>query len=274
MGQTIHFVKLHGIGNDYIYINADEYPIADLPAFAEKYSNRRFGIGGDGVVTYGKGTGTDYRMRIFNTDGSEGMMCGNAIRCVAKILYERGLDRTNPMRIETASGTKVLELKTDDRDRVTGVRVDMGTPEILDRDLHIAVEGAEYTGMQVSMGNPHYITLIDSDPMQYPLEQYGPLVERHGYFPDRVNFEIIQPIDRHHLAMRVYERGSGLTLACGTGACATAVAAIEQGIAESPVTVQMPGGELTIEWEGSETDPVYMTGSATKVFEGTVEEDL
>lgn len=274
MADTLRFEKMHGLGNDYIYINLDKYPIRDLPAFARKYSDRRFGIGGDGVVTYSREGGSDYRMRIFNIDGSEGLMCGNAIRCVAKLLYEEGLDRHNPMRIDTASGVKILELTTDESDRVQQVRVDMGRPELLDRELEVSVEGAAYTGMQVSMGNPHFVTVIDSDPMSHPLEKYGPLVEQHPYFPDRVNFEIVQVTDRGHLVMRVYERGSGLTLACGTGACATAVAAIEQGLVDSPVEIRMPGGTLTIEWSGDYGEPVFMTGPATRVYKGEMEGDF
>ncbi len=274
MADTVRFDKMHGLGNDYIYINTDRYPIRDLEAFARRYSDRRFGIGGDGVVTYGREGGEVYRMRIFNIDGSEGQMCGNAIRCVAKLLYEEGLDHTNPMRIDTASGLKVLHLVTDEMGRVGSVRVDMGRPVLLEHELSVSVEGATYTGMQVSMGNPHFVTFLDQDPMQYPLEHFGPLVERHSHFPDRVNFEIVRVEDRHHLSMRVYERGSGLTLACGTGACATAVAALESGLVESPVEIRMPGGALSIEWNGDPMDSVFMTGPATWVYAGQVTGDF
>lgn len=268
---TIPFIKMHGIGNDYIYIDLDRHPISDLPAFSERVSDRHFSIGGDGVVTYSKESDDLYRMRIFNADGSEGMMCGNAIRCVAKLIYEKGYLHQNPLRIATASGIMTLELTLDDRDRVTHVRVDMGKPVIINSNLEVEIPEATYVGTQVSMGNPHFVTFISSDPSEYPLGTLGPKVERHWLFPDRINFEIVQVIDPHTIAMRVYERGSGLTLACGTGACASAVAAIHHKLVDSPVTVRMPGGELIIEWDGSTDSPVYMTGPAEIAFTGVVE---
>ena len=270
--KTIHFTKMHGIGNDYIYVDLDRYPIEDLPAFAERQSDRHFGIGGDGVVTYNKEADDLYRMRIFNTDGSEGLMCGNAIRCVAKLVYEGGLMRNNPLRITTASGIKTLELTIGEGGEMELARVDMGRPVIGDEAFGVSVPGeADFTGTKVSMGNPHYVVFMDSDPEDYPLDRIGPKVESHELFgPDRVNFEIAKVLDPHTLKMRVYERGSGLTLACGTGACATAVAAIRHGHVESPVTVRMPGGELKIEWDGNTGSSVFMTGPAAVAFEGEV----
>lgn len=267
--RKIRFTKMHGIGNDYIYINTDAYPVGDLPAFARRYSDRHTGIGGDGVVTYSKESDGTYRMRIFNIDGSEGMMCGNAIRCVAKLLYEGELCPQTEMDIRTASGVKHLVL-TVQEGVVTGVRVDMNPPRILRQELEVRTSSERYVGTEVSMGNPHYVTFVEQDIPTYPLETAGPQVERHELFPDRINFEIARVIDRSTILMRVYERGSGLTLACGTGACATAVAAIHTHRAESPVTIQMPGGDLLIEWAGEESEPVYMTGPAEIAFEGEV----
>ena len=270
--KTIHFTKMHGIGNDYIYVDLDRYPIEDLPAFAFKHSDRHFGIGGDGVVTYSREGDDLYRMRIFNTDGSEGMMCGNAIRCVAKLVYEGGLMQNNPLRITTASGIKTLELTIGEGGEMELARVDMGRPVIGDEAFGVSVPGeADFTGTKVSMGNPHYVVFMETDPDDYPLDRIGPKVESHELFgPDRVNFEIAKVLDGSTLKMRVYERGSGLTLACGTGACATAVAAIRHGLVESPVTVRMPGGDLKIEWDGNPESSVFMTGPAAVAFEGEV----
>lgn len=269
MNRKIRFTKMHGIGNDYIYINTDAYPIADLPAFALKYSDRHFGIGGDGVVTYNKEADGMYRMRIFNIDGSEGMMCGNAIRCVAKLLYEGKLCPQEQLSITTASGIKHLTLTIKD-EKVTKVRVDMGAPQVVQEDLEVSIPERTFTGTEVSMGNPHYVTFIEDDITSYPLDVQGPKVEHHELFPGRINFEIAKLLDPSTIRMRVYERGSGLTLACGTGACATAVAGLHLGLVKSPVMVQMPGGDLMIEWSGDEKDSVYMTGPAEVAFEGEV----
>lgn len=269
MERKIRFTKMHGLGNDYIYIHTDAYPIADLPAFARQYSDRNMGIGGDGVVTYSKEPDGMYRMRIFNIDGSEGMMCGNAIRCVAKLLYEGGLCRQQNISIITASGVKHLVLTLQD-DVVTGVRVDMNPPVIVREGLTVAIPEHTLEGTEVSMGNPHFVTFVDEDIPSYPLDVQGPKVEQHELFPGRINFEIARTLNPSTIQMRVYERGSGLTLACGTGACATAVAGIYLGKVQSPVTVQMPGGDLLIEWDGTENDTVYMTGPAEVAFEGEV----
>lgn len=269
MERKIRFTKMHGLGNDYIYINTDAYPIADLPTFTVKYSDRHFGIGGDGIVTYSREEEGLYRMRIFNIDGSEGLMCGNAIRCVAKLLYEGGLCPSDRIDIVTASGVKHLLLTIED-EKVTGVRVDMNPPAIVRSDLMVSLPEAAYTGTEVSMGNPHFVAFIEDDIPTYPLDHMGPQVEQHQLFPERINFEIAKVIAPSVIQMRVYERGSGLTLACGTGACAAAVAGIYTGRVQSPVTVQMPGGDLLIEWSGREEEPVYMTGPAEIAFEGEV----
>lgn len=262
--KEIRFDKMHGLGNDYIYINLDEYPIEDLGNFAKKYSHRRFGIGGDGVITYNKEPNGLYKMRIFNIDGSEGLMCGNAIRCVAKLLYERGLCKDNPMSIDTASGIKILELKLEGEE-VTSVRVDMGSPKVGEKLMVM-----EHEGTLTDVGNPHFVHFMQEDLDDYPLEVIGPKMEFHESFPTEINFEIAQVQNRHLIKMRVWERGSGLTWACGTGATATAVAAISAGLAESPVTISMPGGDLSIEWSGNEADSAFMIGSATHVFEGVI----
>ncbi|MDO5016841.1 MAG: diaminopimelate epimerase [Porphyromonas sp.] len=263
--MEVVFDKLHGLGNDYIYVDLDRYAIDDLPAFARKVSDRRFGIGGDGVITYNKEHTGHYLMRIFNIDGSEGLMCGNAIRCVAKLLYERGMCTDNPMTINTRSGEKILAL-TVEEGQVTAARVDMGVPTVIDTAMPVG----DLQGTSVSTGNPHFVRFISNDPDDYPLQVEGPQVERHPVFPDGVNYEVAQIIDRSTIKMRVWERGSGLTLACGTGATATAVAAIAQQLADSPVRVMMPGGDLSIEWSGDPADSAFMTGPATYVFQGKI----
>ena len=263
--MEIVFDKLHGLGNDYIYVDIDRFPIEDLEGFAREFSPRRTGIGGDGLITYNKEASGAYLMRIFNLDGSEGLMCGNAIRCVAKLLYERGLCQDNPMTINTRSGEKILVLTIEDG-KVTHARVDMGLPKVLEDSKQVD----EVEGVSVSVGNPHYIHFIAEDPDTYALDTIGPRIEKHAAFPDGVNYEVAQVLDRHSIKMRVWERGSGLTMACGTGATATAVAAIYKGLVDSPVKVMMPGGDLTIDWSGNETKSVFMTGSATYVFQGKV----
>lgn len=263
--MEITFDKLHGLGNDYIYINLDEHPLQDIPEFAKTYSPRRIGIGGDGVVTYNREPSGNYLMRIFNQDGSEGMMCGNAIRCVAKLLYERGLCRKNPMTINTQSGEKVLSLVISNG-IVTDAKVDMGCPKIY--DPHKTIDDIE--GVWVSIGNPHFVHFIETDPNDYPLETIGPKIEHSPIFEGGINYEVARITDKHNIEMRVWERGSGLTMACGTGATATGVAAIRLGIVDSPVKVSMPGGSLVIDWGGSETLSAFMTGPATYVFQGKV----
>lgn len=272
--SEIRFHKMHGLGNDYIYINLDNYPIRDLPSFARKYSDRRFGIGGDGVITYQKSDQGDYRMRVFNLDGSEALMCGNAIRCVAKLLYETALCQRDEIRIDTLSGQKVLQL-TIQNNHVVGVRVDMNPPRVVDATKEIEVEGSAIQGVQVDVGNPHYVHFVEIDPDDYPLDTIGPLVEHHPEFEGGINYEVVRVLTPHQVKMRVWERGSGLTWACGTGATAIAVAGIATKRLESPVTVAMPGGDLTIEWDGNEASSAYMIGGATLVYEGVVcDEDV
>lgn len=271
--REIRFSKMHGLGNDYVYINSDLFPLNDPSAFAVKYSDRRKGIGGDGLILYGKGDEPHYRMRIFNIDGSEGLMCGNAIRCVAKLLYEQGLEKKEEMTILTASGEKHLYLSLDEEGKVEVVRVDMGAPEILDPEMLVPLGEKVVKGVHVDVGNPHLVHFLEGNLWEYPLADVGPQVEEHTLFqPGKVNFEIVNVLDNHTVDMRVWERGSGLTMACGTGASAVAVAAIQLGVAESPVEVRMPGGNLTIEWSGEVGEPLWMTGEATWVFEGKIYE--
>ncbi|MDO5035474.1 MAG: diaminopimelate epimerase [Porphyromonas sp.] len=270
MKRTIHFTKMHGLGNDYVYINSDLYPLTDPSAFSIKYSDRRKGIGGDGLILYGKGEEETYEMRIFNIDGSEGLMCGNAIRCVAKLLYQEGLDRSREMEIRTASGSKYLSLTIGNNDEVESVRVDMNPPRIINEELKLETSnGWQVVGQHVDVGNPHLVQFVSEDLTDFPLEVVGPEVEESELFqPHKVNYEIARVVDPHTIEMRVWERGSGMTMACGTGACATAVAAIHQGLGESPIEVKMPGGDLVIEWSGDQEEPVYMTGDATLVYRG------
>lgn len=263
--MEVIFDKLHGLGNDYIYIDLDRYPLPDISAFAREFSNRRTGIGGDGVITYNKEASGHYLMRIFNLDGSEGLMCGNAIRCVGKLLYEKGLCRENRMTINTKSGTKILQLNIE-QETVVSAQVDMGQPTIIASDREVM----QVRGTQVSVGNPHFVHFIDEDLYSYPLQTIGPQIEHNEAFPEGINYEIARVLNRHTIEMRVWERGSGLTQACGTGATATAVAAIACGLADSPVSVQMPGGELTIDWGGTPEQSAFMTGPATYVYQGKV----
>jgi diaminopimelate epimerase len=257
---------MEALGNDYIYIDRDLYPTLDYPALSRTYSDRHTGIGGDGIVTYARGNDGTYEMRIYNKDGSEAEMCGNAIRCVAKLLYEEGLCRKDPMPIRTAAGVKELDLFISKKHRVRSARVMMGVPQVAEQP--IVVE--EQSGSVVDVGNPHFVLLSDSPIADFPLDVIGPRLEESATFPEGTNVEVIRPLDRQTLEMRVWERGSGLTRACGTGACASAALAIRQGLVDTTVTVQMPGGELVIDWTGEADEPIYMTGPARRVFEGTL----
>lgn len=265
----IKFIKMHGLGNDYIYVDADTYVIDNPAEFSIQWSPRHTGIGADGLVLYGKDRSGYYRMRIFNADGSEALMCGNAIRCVGKILYERGYISSDTIDILTNSGIKHLKLTVRDH-KVTDATVDMNPPTVMENLERVELDEVTLSGIGVGIGNPHWITFLEGGATveEYPLERIGPKVEHHPLFEDRTNFEIVEVVSEHHIRMRVWERGSGITMACGTGACASGVAAIHTGRAKSPVTVSMPGGDLVIEWDGSLSSPVYMTGGATYVFDG------
>ena len=262
------FTKMQGIGNDYVYVNCFEEEVKDPEKAAVMVSDRHFGIGSDGLILICPSDLADCRMRMFNEDGSEGAMCGNGIRCVGKYAYEHGIVRKKEMLVETKGGIKRLEL-TLDGDTVTSVKVDLGVPELTSElPEKIVVDGREQEFIGISVGNPHAVYFTeDTDALD--LERIGPSYENHPRFPDRVNSEFIQLIDRSHIKMRVWERGSGETWACGTGATASAVACILMGYTENEVEVALKGGSLMIEWD-RESNHVYMTGPAVEVFHGEI----
>lgn len=274
----IHFTKMHGIGNDYIYINCTNGEPSDPPALARAMSPRRFSVGSDGLILICPSDIADAKMRMFNADGSEGKMCGNGIRCVGKFIYDKGIRRKRSLDIETKSGIKHLELSIGKDGLVDSVRVDMGKYSILPADIPvmsdkplisspIEVDGQQYRVTAVSMGNPHAVIFVN-DTENLPLSQIGPLFEHHHIFPEQTNTEFVRVIDEKTLLMRVWERGSGETLACGTGACAAVAASIECGICHTgeEITVKLLGGDLKITCLDDNT--VYMTGTATTVYEG------
>jgi len=285
--MAIPFFKMQGLGNDYIYIVADACP-ATPASMIRRMSDRHFGIGSDGVVFVlpAGGKTADVRMRMFNSDGTEAEMCGNAVRCVGKLAYEQGLARVNPLRVETAAGIKVLDLRIRDG-VVSGARVDMGKPELRPSRVPVALEGdAKHcighrldagNGVRVevsavSMGNPHAVLFVD-DVGEADVHGLGTRLERHPFFPRHTNVEFAQIIDRNTVRLRVWERGAGETLACGTGACATAVACVLNGFTDRKVDVRLPGGSLYIEWD-EDTGHVFMTGPAETVFTGSWPENL
>ncbi len=274
------FTKMQGLGNDYIYVDCTKNIIADPSAVSKRVSDRHFGIGSDGLVLIMRSDIADFRMRMFNSDGSESEMCGNAIRCVGKYVFDNGLTDKRNLTIETLAGIKVLDLKIEDR-KVVQVRVDMGEPVLepkkipvnSDKDRFISesieIDGNNYKVTAVSMGNPHAITYVD-DTVDFPLYEVGPKMETHKLFPRKINAEFVQVIDRTTLKMRVWERGAGETLACGTGASAVLVASVLNGLSERAATIKLLGGDLFIEWSEKDNH-VYMTGPAEKVFEGEIE---
>lgn len=274
MTELIKFTKMHGAGNDYIYVNSMDFPIENPEELSIKWSAPHTGIGSDGLVLIGASDIADFSMRIFNADGSEALMCGNASRCIGKYVYEKGLTDKKTVTLETLSGIKELQLTTQkttggSHEEVTEVTVDMGAPTIGETALEIEAGGKFYTGTVVSMGNPHLVIFVD-DITQIDLPAVGPLLENHPLFPNRTNVEFVQILSPDEVRMRVWERGSGITQACGTGACATAVACMVHGRTGRTTKVVMDGGPLTIRWdEGS--GKVYMTGGAVKVFEGELE---
>lgn len=264
MARAIPFTKMHGAGNDYIYVNTLKHSIAEPEKAAIEWSAPHTGIGSDGLVLIGQSQVADFSMRIFNADGSEAKMCGNASRCIGKYLYEHGLtDKTN-IALETLSGIKTLKLHVEGKE-VTAVTVDMGTPSEV---YAIGIKEHNLSGTHVSMGNPHLVVFIN-DIKDVNLPSIGPKLENHPLFADRINVEFAQVLEKNKIRMRVWERGSGITQACGTGACATAVAAAFTGRAGLKSDIIMDGGTLTIEWD-EQTGHVFMTGPAVSVFDGTI----
>lgn len=272
------FTKMHGLGNDYVYVNCFEETVENPSEAARYLSDRHTGIGSDGLILICPSDTADFEMRMYNADGSRSEMCGNGIRCVGKYVYDYGLTEKTSISVETLGGIKYLDLTVEDGQAVL-IRVDMGEPEL--RADHIpvvreaeervineavTVDGREYRMTGVSMGNPHAVVFLE-DIKGLDIEKIGPKFENHERFPNRINTEFVRVIDRETIEMRVWERGSGETMACGTGACAAAVASILNGLAERRVTVRLLGGDLLIEWD-QETGKVYMTGPAVTVFEG------
>ena len=285
--KRVKFTKMHGIGNDYLYVNCMEGIDFDPVAESIRLSDRHFGVGSDGMILICPSETADFRMRMFNADGSEGKMCGNGVRCFAKYVYAKGLTDKTVIRVETLAGIRTARL-TVENGSVTAVRVDMGSPVFDTADIPVQYPAERLIGQSVpvaggvwnitclSMGNPHCVVFVD-DVDGLDLEKIGPLFEHDPLFPERVNTEFVQPIDGSTVKMRVWERGSGETWACGTGACAVAVASILNGVVDEDakaVTIQLRGGDLRIEWDRtSENSTVYMTGSATFVYEGKTMEE-
>lgn len=266
MITKIKFTKMHGAGNDYIYVDTTRYPIADPEKKAIEWSKFHTGIGSDGLILIGSSDKADFSMRIFNADGSEAMMCGNGSRCVGKYVYEYGLTAKKEITLDTRSGIKVLKLYVEGG-KVTAVTVDMGSP--LETEAVDFGDKFPFQSTRVSMGNPHLVTFVE-DITQINLPEIGPQLENYQLFPDRTNVEFAQIVSKNTIRMRVWERGSGITQACGTGACATAVAAVLNGLAGRKSDIIMDGGTVTIEWEEA-TGHILMTGPATKVFDGEME---
>lgn len=276
----MEFTKMEGCGNDYVYVNGFTTRLENPNKVSEIVSDRHFGVGADGLIVINPSEVADFKMSMYNADGSEGKMCGNGIRCVAKYVYDNKMTDKTTITVETLSGIKTLVLNVEN-EKVKTVRVDMGRPVILAKEVPVIfdrkevidesllVDGKEYRITCVSMGNPHAVTFVD-DTDNLEIEKIGPQFENNEIFPDRINTEFIQLIDRNTIKMRVWERGSGETLACGTGACASVVACVLNGLTENKVTVKLTGGDLLIEYNRDE-DTVYMTGPAKIVFTGNIE---
>ena len=281
MTDKIHFTKMHGAGNDYIYVDTTLYPIQDPVKAAIVWSDRHKGIGSDGLVLIGRSSSpnADFTMRIFNADGSEAMMCGNASRCIGKYVYDKGLTDKAKVRLLTASGIKTLLLHTTKKGNgmtatVDSVTVDMQEPvfeqssQFIGEEEDVTAFGTVFRGTFVSMGNPHFVVFVD-DINKIDIARYGASLERHPFFPERCNIEFAQPIDDMTIRARVWERGSGITEACGTGACATAVAACVRRLTGRCSRIIMDGGALDIEWSADDNH-VYLTGPAEFVYEGEI----
>ncbi len=278
MAKAIKFTKMHGAGNDYIYVDTHKFPIAHPEQAAIAWSAYHTGIGSDGLVLIGPSKVADFSMRIFNADGSEAMMCGNASRCIGKYVFEKGLTDRTEVTLETLSGIKVLKLHTQGK-QVESVTVDMGVPTLQNKQQLatengemiaglIEVAGESYQGTFVCMGNPHFV-IFTKGVEQLDLPKVGPLIEHHPLFPERVNVEFAEVRPNGEIRMRVWERGSGITMACGTGACATAVAAEVNDLRKGETRIAMDGGTLSIEWDHT-SGHLFMTGPAAIAFEGEI----
>jgi diaminopimelate epimerase len=272
------FTKMHGLGNDYVYVNAFDQPLpGDLAATAVAVSDRHFGVGSDGLIVIGPSEHADARMRMFNADGSESEMCGNGIRCVAKYVYDHGIARKPRLTIETGRGVLTLDVDVE-AGKAARVRVDMGVPILKSAEIPttlpgdppvnipVTVSGRTLDVTAVSTGNPHAVVYVD-DVAGFPVETVGPVLENHPSFPRRVNVHFVQVLGPCEVRMRTWERGSGITLACGTGACAVCVAGVLTGRTGRAILAHLPGGDLRLEWPTDDA-PVFMTGPATEVFSG------
>lgn len=274
----MRFTKMHGLGNDYVCVDCFDQAPADPQMIARRVSDRHFGIGADGLILIMPSDSADVRMKMFNTDGSEGQMCGNGIRCVAKYAYDHDRARVNPMRIETAAGVKTVELEIGSDGLATGATVDMGEPILVPADIPVAlggdraieapisVCGQSFAMTCVSMGNPHAVIYVD-DAAAVPLDEVGPAIENHHLFPERVNAHFVEVHSVEEVTMRTWERGSGPTLACGTGASAVCVAGVLTGRTGRDLLAHLPGGDLKLHWR-TEDGHVVMTGPAAEVFSG------
>lgn len=300
----MHFAKMHGLGNDYVYVDGSKHPVDDAPGLSRWVSSRHFGIGSDGLIVITKpenGGAADVRMRMYNADGSEGLMCGNGIRCVAKFAVDRGLSEANPLRVETRRGVLSVAWKRGGPGgTVSEATVDMSPPILACGRIPAQIPGVAATsavinhavpagfwkgvaapdgwesacGFEgsftlVSMGNPHIVFYV-RNVAAVPLELAGPHVERHAWFPERINVHFVQVLAQNEIVMRTWERGSGATMACGTGACAVCVAGVLTGRSGSPLVAHLPGGVLTLQWDGSDAS-VFKTGPAVEVFEGELD---
>ena len=276
------FTKMHGCGNDYVYVNGFEENIADEAKAAIIVSDRHFGIGADGLIIIKPSDIADFEMVMYNADGSRGAMCGNGVRCVAKYVYDHKLTDKTSISVASMGSIKYIDVDVENG-KVVSAKVDMGSPVLEAKKIpvlsenekavneKITVDGKDYLMTCVSMGNPHAVVFTDIPVNEFPLEKIDPKFENNPVFPDRVNTEFVNITDRKNLKMRVWERGSGETLACGTGTCATVVAAILNGYADNDVTVHLIGGDLKISWSGNEADSVFMTGPAEMVFSGEID---
>ena len=277
----IKFTKMHGLGNDYVYIDCtEEQKIKNISSLAQFISNRHFGVGSDGLILICKSDIADFKMRMFNYDGTEAEMCGNGIRCVGKFVYDKGLTKKDNITVETLAGIKKLKFNIKEGN-VETVEVDMGEPilepykipviseEAIVKNLKIKARENEFKFTCVSMGNQHAITIVDNT-KDFNIEKYGPVLEKDEHFPRRANIEFIELVDKNNIKMRVWERGAGETLACGIGACASVVACALNGYIENEANVELLGGTLKIRWD-KENNHIYMTGPATTVFEGEID---